>query len=54
MDTSVLDLNGAQGYLCGPPPMIDSAIELLKSGGIDEESIYYDKFLDASSIPGGR
>ena len=54
MDTSVLDLNGAKGYLCGPPTMIDSAIELLKSGGIDEESIYYDKFLDASSIPGGR
>ena len=54
MNTSAIDLNNAQGYLCGPPPMIDSAIELLKSGGIAEESIYYDKFLDASSIPGGR
>tara|TARA_R110002049_G_scaffold182042_1_gene349728 strand:+ start:1792 stop:2874 length:1083 start_codon:yes stop_codon:yes gene_type:complete len=54
IDTSALDLKDAQGYLCGPPPMIDAAIELLKSGGIDEESIYYDKFLDASSIPGGR
>jgi len=54
LDTSALDLKDAQGYLCGPPPMIDAAINLLKSGGIDEESIYYDKFLDASSIPGGR
>lgn len=54
MDTSSINLKDAQGYLCGPPPMIDSAIELLKSGGIDEDSIYYDKFLDASSIPGGR
>lgn len=54
LDNSSMDLNQAQGYLCGPPAMIDSAIELLKSGGIEEESIYYDKFLDASSIPGGR
>ncbi len=54
LDTSAIDLKDAQGYLCGPPPMIDSAIALLKSGGIAEDSIYYDKFLDASSIPGGR
>ena len=54
LDTSALNLKDAQGYLCGPPPMIDAAINLLKSGGINEESIYYDKFLDASSIPGGR
>lgn len=54
LDTSVLDFKDAQGYLCGPPPMIDAAINLLKSGGIKEENIYYDKFLDASSIPGGR
>ena len=54
LDTSKFDLKDAQGYLCGPPPMIDAAIAMLKSGGINEESIYYDKFLDASSIPGGR
>ena len=54
IDTSAFNLKDAQGYLCGPPPMIDAAIEMLKSGGIAEESIYYDKFLDASSIPGGR
>ncbi|MEM8845220.1 MAG: 2Fe-2S iron-sulfur cluster binding domain-containing protein [Pseudomonadota bacterium] len=54
METGSIDLNGAHGYLCGPPPMIDSAIELLKSGGIKEGDIYFDKFLDASNIPGGR
>ena len=54
LDTSKFDLKDAQGYLCGPPPMIDAAIAMLKSGGIAEESIYYDKFLDASSMPGGR
>lgn len=54
IDTGSIDLNGAHGYLCGPPPMIDSAIELLKSGGIKEDDIYFDKFLDASTIPGGR
>ena len=54
VDSGVLDLTNAQGYLCGPPPMIDAGIESLKSAGISEESIYFDKFLDASSIPGGR
>ena len=52
--TESMDLNNAQGYLCGPPPMIDSAIELLTAAGINEESIYFDKFLDASSKPGSR
>lgn len=54
VDTGALNLKNAQGYLCGPPPMIDAGIESLKSAGISEESIYFDKFLDASSIPGGR
>ena len=54
VDTGALDLNNAQGYMCGPPPMIDAGLEALKSAGISEESIYFDKFLDASSIPGGR
>lgn len=49
-----LDWSTTQGYLCGPPPMIDAAIEVLKQQGISEEDIHFDKFLDASSIPGGR
>lgn len=49
-----LDWGNAQGYLCGPPPMIDAAIEVLKQQGVGKDDIHFDKFLDASSIPGGR
>lgn len=49
-----LDWVNTQAYLCGPPPMIDAAIEVLKQQGVDESNIYFDKFLDASSMPGGR
>jgi propane monooxygenase reductase component len=32
-------------YLCGPPPMIDAALELLEGFGLEERrSIFYDKF----------
>jgi propane monooxygenase reductase subunit len=32
-------------YLCGPPPMIDAALELLETFGLEERrSIFYDKF----------
>ncbi len=41
-------------YLCGPPPMIDSAIEMFNAKGLLNEHIFYDKFLDASSMEGGR
>ncbi len=49
-----LDWSRAQGYLCGPPGMIDAAIEVLQAQGIGSDAIHFDKFLDASSIPGGR
>jgi CDP-4-dehydro-6-deoxyglucose reductase len=49
-----LDWTRAQGYLCGPPPMIDAGIEALKKLGIGTDDIHFDKFLDASSMPGGR
>lgn len=35
-------------YMCGPPPMIDASIDTLKSAGIDERKVHFDKFLDAS------
>lgn len=38
------DAFGAEAYLCGPPAMIDAAIEILLAGGLDETDIYYDKF----------
>lgn len=45
---------GTDAYLCGPPGMIDSAIEILNKNGLSNENIFYDKFLDASSMNGGR
>jgi propane monooxygenase reductase subunit len=43
------DLTGYEGYLCGPPPMIDAAIELLVAKGIGEARIFYDKFTITAS-----
>ena len=54
VDTGKIALGEAQGYLCGPPPMIDAAIEVMVDQGMNKDNIYFDKFLDASSMPGGR
>jgi propane monooxygenase reductase subunit len=35
-------------YMCGPPPMIDAATELLTDRGLDESRIHYDKFTIAA------
>jgi NAD(P)H-flavin reductase/ferredoxin len=35
---------GAHGYLCGPPAMIDGAIELLRREGVSREHIHADRF----------
>ena len=43
-----------QAYLCGPPAMIDAAIAELTHLNLSEKNIYFDKFLDASSMPAGR
>lgn len=51
---SVDDIRACDAYLCGPPPMVDAAIDVLKTNGVDAEHIYYDKFLDASHMPQGR
>ena len=51
---AVPDLASSHAYLCGPPGMIDSAIARLTEAGVRSEHIYYDKFLDASHMPGGR
>lgn len=40
---------GAQGYLCGPPPMIDAGIEALARHGVGLDRVFYDKFTDAST-----
>jgi propane monooxygenase reductase subunit len=33
-----------QVYMCGPPPMIDAAAEMLEGHGIDDSDIFHDKF----------
>ena len=48
------DIPDSHAYLCGPPAMIDSAVKCLTGAGLCEQHIYYDKFLDASHLPGGR
>lgn len=38
------DLTGVDAYVCGPPPMVDAALELLAVLGVADKHIYYDKF----------
>lgn len=38
------DLPGSDLYLCGPPLMVDAAINLLESHNVPPERIFYDKF----------
>jgi p-cymene methyl-monooxygenase electron transfer component len=38
-----------QGYMCGPPGMIDAGIAALTDNGLALENIHYDKFTDAST-----
>lgn len=41
-----IDWKAAEGYLCGPPPMIDAAIARLTGLGLPIDAIFYDKFTD--------
>ncbi len=43
-----------RAYVCGPPLMVDAAIGQLAQSGLGPEAIFFDKFLDASTQPGGR
>jgi NAD(P)H-flavin reductase len=36
---------GMEAYLCGPPLMIDAAIDVLKDTGCKERHIYFDRFV---------
>ena len=38
------NLKGAHAYVCGPPPMVEAAMPLLGTLGVEEKRIYYDKF----------
>lgn len=49
---AITELGGAaglQGYLCGPPPMIDAGVAAMTAEGVSLGAIHYDKFTDASS-----
>jgi 3-phenylpropionate/trans-cinnamate dioxygenase ferredoxin reductase subunit len=37
-----------RAYLCGPPPMVDSAMELLEKLGVSRNHIYTDRFTTAN------
>jgi propane monooxygenase reductase subunit len=37
-------LTGAHAYVCGPPPMVEAALPLLETLGVEDKRIYYDKF----------
>jgi len=39
----------AEGYLCGPPPMIDAVIARMTAFGADTNRIYFDKFADQTA-----
>ncbi|MDN5851349.1 MAG: 2Fe-2S iron-sulfur cluster binding domain-containing protein [Actinomycetia bacterium] len=38
------DLSKTDAYVCGPPPMVEAAVELLPALGVDEHQVFYDKF----------
>jgi len=38
------DLTGAHAYVCGPPPMVEAALPMLATLGVEEKRTYYDKF----------
>jgi propane monooxygenase reductase component len=42
------DLEDFDAYMCGPPPMIDAATDLLTDRGLSESRIHYDKFTIAA------
>lgn len=33
-----------QAFLCGPPPMVEAVMEVLKAKGVRDDHIFYDKF----------
>ncbi len=43
-----IDWSTAEGYMCGPPGMIDAGISSMTEQGMKLDAIFYDKFTDAS------
>lgn len=38
------DLSGIDAYVCGPPPMVEAAVDMLARHGVNEDRIFFDKF----------
>jgi propane monooxygenase reductase component len=38
------NIAGAHAYVCGPPPMVEAAVPLLETLGVEDKRVYYDKF----------
>jgi len=43
------DLTNADSYVCGPPPMVEAAMDVLTALGASDKHIYYDKFTTTGS-----
>jgi propane monooxygenase reductase subunit len=43
------ELTGADCYVCGPPPMVEAAMDVLTALGASGKHIYYDKFTTTGS-----
>jgi propane monooxygenase reductase subunit len=54
VDRGESDLADIDAYLCGPPPMVDAAIDLLVRRGVPEGHIYYDKFTTSGDAEESR
>lgn len=48
-NTKKIILKDAEGYLCGPPPMIDAVIKKLHAKGLSKQKLYFDKFSDQNN-----
>ena len=48
---SLSDLRGTEGYLCGPPAMIDAAIRTLLEAGCRERHIFHERFVPSGGAP---
>jgi NAD(P)H-flavin reductase/ferredoxin len=42
------EIAGHHVYLCGPPPMVDAALAVVRDAGVPDANIHFDKFLDRS------
>ncbi|HRP69724.1 MAG TPA: 2Fe-2S iron-sulfur cluster binding domain-containing protein [Turneriella sp.] len=45
-----IDFANTAAFLCGPPAMIDAAIQKLEECGVSKHEIFFDKFTDKSHI----